>query len=71
MMQITSDDLYYTLKDYRQWLLSQYEIVLEIVDKHAIDEIDIEQIRRGADKLDELTTKTLKAYYKDLNNTNQ
>ena len=70
-MQIASDDLYYTLKDYKQWLLSQYEIVLEIVDKHAIDEIDVEQIRHGADKLDELAAKTLKAYYKDLNNTDQ
>lgn len=61
-MNIKGKTLYYILKDYKLWLLGQYELVLKIVDKQYIDDDEIDTIRIDAEMIKALADKVRKSY---------
>lgn len=61
-MDIKGKPIYYLLKDYKLWLLGQYERVLHIVDEHSINDDDIDCIRIDAEMLKAISDKIQTIY---------
>ena len=61
-MNIKGKTLYYILKDYKLWLLGQYELMLKIVDKQHIDDDEIDTIRIDSEMIKALADEVRKSY---------
>ena len=69
-MDISGKPISYLLKDYKLWLLGQYERVLHIVDEHDINDDDIDCIRIDAEMLKAISDK-IQATYKEEAGSNE